>query len=77
MSVVGRPNTRLHKCAKEDCNALCSKEYCRHHVVRYNNCSYEGGWRRGRKEFCGYHKPEFMEKHRIAMRRLRETRRGV
>lgn len=53
-----------HKCAKIDCNAKTSKEFCRHHVVKYNQCPYEGCLRRCRKEFCGFHKPEVMEYRR-------------
>lgn len=60
-------NSNLHKCAKDTCNALCTKEFCRHHTVRKeyvrkkvnpNVCKWETCERKCRKDFCHYHKPD-------------------
>lgn len=65
---------QLHKCAKPDCNAQCSKEFCRHHSVKYNQCKYNGCTLRCRKEYCKNHNPITMEKDRQRMTNIREMR---
>lgn len=68
---------QLHKCAKPDCNAQCSKEFCRHHSQNLNDCKHPGCKRRCRNEFCRDHKPETMAKARAYAIRYREQRKTV
>lgn len=64
----------LHKCAKEDCNAQCSKEYCRHHVNKKNNCKHPGCHYKCRKEYCFKHNPATMEYSRQYAMKYREAK---
>jgi hypothetical protein len=54
----------FHICSKEGCEAKCSKEFCRHHLVKYNQCAYVGCIRRCRKVYCKRHNPVSMQKTR-------------
>lgn len=64
--------TKYHKCSNPSCDAITSKDFCRHHSVVYNTCSYENCNRRCRKQYCNRHDPAYMEreKARIANKRL-------
>ncbi len=65
---------KLHKCAKNDCDAQTSKEFCRHHSVVYHVCGHPGCARRCRREYCNWHNPITMERKR---QRIAEIRRAA
>lgn len=55
---------KFHECSYLGCKAKASKEFCRHHSVKYNICAREGCEARCRKEYCRDHSPAYMEKKR-------------
>lgn len=63
--------TIYSECAYEGCTSKTSKQFCRHHSVKYNVCAYKECGKRCRGVFCGIHRPELMEKRRDYARQLR------
>lgn len=61
---------QYHKCAKPECNAKCSKEFCRQHIKKLNMCLYPGCDNNCRKVFCHYHNPETMKRATEYQRKL-------
>jgi len=68
---------QYHTCAREGCNAKCSKEFCRNHNKKLNNCGWEGCTKKCRKEFCHHHKPESMRHATEYQRQLYFTKKAA
>jgi hypothetical protein len=70
-----------HKCAKVDCEAKTSKEFCRHHSVVYANCTYPNCYRRCRptRNVCHNHTETEMQRKRdqIAATRLAKKNQAI
>ena len=66
---------KFHECSQPGCKAKASKEFCRHHSVKYNICAREGCGARCRKEYCHDHPPAYMEKKRAYSKQYQAAKR--
>ena len=67
-------NKQTKKCAREDCVAMTTKEYCQPHAPRNHKrypCQWPGCVRNCRKDFCHVHVPQYMNRKNERARAIR------